>query len=130
MKFTNSDFTETTHSTLKLSERQHNFHVNRMLRTPAHREKAMKSIVWHNTRKAGFTPPSMFKLRKSYPYGMSPNLNKDISSNFHFLIAYNCIDFKCMLVVKFFCQRAGLLQVWHPTLHFRDRVLAEPTNPI
>ena len=78
MKFTNGEFTETTHSTFKISERQHNFHVNRMLGTPVHREKAMKSIVWHNTRKAGFTPPSMFKLRKSSPYGMSPNLNKDI----------------------------------------------------
>ena len=78
MKFTNGEFTETTHSTFKISEKQHNFHVNRMLGTPVHREKAMKSIVWHNTRKAGFTPPSMFKLRKSSPYGMSPNLNKDI----------------------------------------------------
>ena len=78
MKFTNGEFTETTHSTFKISERQHNFHVNRMLGTPVHREKAMKSIVWHNTRKAGFTPPSMFKLRKSPPYGMSHNLNKDI----------------------------------------------------
>ena len=57
MKFTNGEFTETTHSTFKISERQHNFHVNRMLGTPVHKEKAMKSIVWHNTRKAGFTPP-------------------------------------------------------------------------
>ena len=72
MKFTNGEFTETTHSTFKISEGQHNFHVNRMLGTPVHREKAMTSIVWHNIRKAGF------KLRKSSPYVMSPNLNKDI----------------------------------------------------
>ena len=77
MKFTNGEFTVTTHTTFKISERQHNFHINRMLRTPVHREKAMKSIVWYNTRKAGFTPP-MFKLRKSSPYVMSPNINKDI----------------------------------------------------
>ena len=76
---TNGEFTETTHSTFKISERQHNFHVNRMLGTPVHKEKAMKSIVWHNTRKAGFTPPSMFKMRKSSPYVMSsPITNKDI----------------------------------------------------
>ena len=62
----------------KISERQDNFHVNRMLGTLVHREKAMKSIVWHNTRKAGFTPPSMLRLRKSSPYGISPNINKDI----------------------------------------------------
>ena len=78
MKFTNLQFTETSHSTFKISERQHNFHVNRMLETPVHREKAMKSIVWHNTKKAGFTPPSMFILRKSSPFVMSPNINKDI----------------------------------------------------
>ena len=78
MKFTNGEFTETTHSTFKISERQHNFYVNRMLGTPVHREKAMKSIVWHHTQKAGFTDPSMFKLRKRSPYVMSPNMNKDI----------------------------------------------------
>ena len=72
MKFTNGEFTETTHSTFKISEKQHNFHVNRMLGTPVHLEKAIKSIVWHNTGKAEFTPPSMFKMRKSSPYVMSP----------------------------------------------------------
>ena len=45
MKFENGEFTETTHSTFKISKRQHNFHVNRMLGTPVHKEKAMKSIV-------------------------------------------------------------------------------------
>ena len=49
MKFTNGKFTETTHSTFKISEKQHNFHVNRMLGTPVHLEKAIKSIVWHIT---------------------------------------------------------------------------------
>ena len=78
MKFTNGEFTETTHSTLKISERQYNFHVKRMLGTPVRREKAMKWIVWHNTQKAGFTPPSMFKLRKSSPHVMSHNINKYI----------------------------------------------------
>ena len=78
MKFTNGEFTETTHSTFKISERQHNFHVNRMLETPVYREKAMKSIVWHNTKKAGFTPPSMIKLRKNSPHVISHNIDKYI----------------------------------------------------
>ena len=78
MKFTHGEFTETTHSTFKISERQHNFHVNRMLGTPVHREKAMKSKVCHDTQKAGFAHPFMFKLRKSSPYVMSPNINIDI----------------------------------------------------
>ena len=41
MKSTNGEFTETTHSTFKICERQQNFHVNRMIGTPVHKEKAM-----------------------------------------------------------------------------------------
>ena len=47
MKFTNGEFTETTHSTFKISEGQHNCHVNRMLGTPVHREKAVSQL--HDT---------------------------------------------------------------------------------
>ena len=36
------------------------------------------NTVLNNARKAGFTPPSMFKMRKSSPYVMSPITNKDI----------------------------------------------------
>ena len=54
---------------------------------------------------------------------MSPKIYKEISSNFHFLIVYNSIDSNCKLVVTKFCQSAELLQVWHSTLYFRDRVV-------
>ena len=60
------------------------FALNVRLRKPVHLQKAIKSIVWHNTRKAEFTPPSMFKMRKSSPYVMSPITNKDINQTFTF----------------------------------------------
>ena len=56
---------KTTHSTLKIFERKHNFRVNRVIATPKSQEKSLKSIVWHNSKKAGFTPPSRFKKTNS-----------------------------------------------------------------
>ena len=57
-----------------VSERTHGFHVNRMLGTPGHKEKALKSIMYHNVLKSGFTPPGKFTFRKSTPRNMSPLL--------------------------------------------------------
>ena len=42
------------------------FKVKRALGTPLHREKALKSIIWHNSKRAGYPPPSQFKLRNNY----------------------------------------------------------------
>ena len=72
MRFTNGEFTETAHATFKVSERTHGFRVNRMLGTPSHKEKALKSLMYHNVLKAGFTPPGKFTFRKSTPRIMSP----------------------------------------------------------
>ena len=57
------------------SKRTHGFRVNRMLGTPGHKEKALKSIMYHNVLKAGFTPPGKFTFRKSTPRNMSPFIN-------------------------------------------------------
>ena len=62
-------------TTFKVSERTHGFRVNRMLGTPGHKEKALKSIMYHNVLKAGFTPPGKFTFRKSTPRNMSPFIN-------------------------------------------------------
>ena len=75
IKYTNGEFTETVHSNFKISERTHGFQVNRMIVTPIHAEKSLKSLVGHNSRRAGFTPPSKFSLRKSSCQLMSPTLN-------------------------------------------------------
>ena len=40
MKYTNSEFTETAHSTFKMSERIHKFKITRKIGTPVHEELA------------------------------------------------------------------------------------------
>ena len=49
MKYTNGEFFETTHSTLRSEEEAHNFKVVRKLGTDIHRQKSWQSLVWHNT---------------------------------------------------------------------------------
>ena len=68
-RYTNGEFVEAQHYALKNEDRTHNFKVKRMIGTPVHKEKMFKSIVWHNSKRAGFTPPSDFVIR-------SPNISK------------------------------------------------------
>ena len=67
IRLTNAEFTETAHSTFKMSERIHKFKISRKIGTPVHKEMALKSLVWHNSKRAGFVSPSDFRLRKSSP---------------------------------------------------------------
>ena len=53
MRFTNGEFVESTHYSIKNEERTHNFKVKRMMGTPVHLEKSKKSLVWHNSRRLG-----------------------------------------------------------------------------
>ena len=66
-KYTNAKFTETAHSTFKMSERIHKFKVTRKIGTPVHKELALKSLVWHNSKRAGYVSPAEFRLRTSSP---------------------------------------------------------------
>lgn len=73
MRYTNAEFTETAHATFKMSERIHKFKVTRKIGTPIHKELALKSLVWHNSRRVGYVSPSDFVLRrKSSPRIGSP----------------------------------------------------------
>ena len=67
MRLTNAEFTETTHSTFKMFERKHKFWISRKIGTPIHQEMALKSLVWHNSKRAGFVSPQEFRIRKSSP---------------------------------------------------------------
>ena len=67
MKYTNAEFTETAHSTFKMSERIHKFKVTSKIGTPVYKELALKSLVWHNSKRAGYVSPNDFRLRKSSP---------------------------------------------------------------
>ena len=78
MKFTNAEFTETAHSTFKMSERIHKFKITRKIGTPIHKELALKSLVWHNSKRAGYVSPAEFRLRtsspRSSPLSLSPRV--------------------------------------------------------
>jgi hypothetical protein len=63
-KFTNGEFMESIHSTVKRAEMQHGLKVTRHLGSPMHIEKSLKSIVWHNSRRVGFLKSESFRLRK------------------------------------------------------------------
>ena len=65
MRFTNGEFVESTHYSIKNEEKTHNFKVKRLMGTPKHLEKSMKSLVWHNSRRVGMTSPEKLKLRRS-----------------------------------------------------------------
>ena len=67
MKYTNAEFTETAHSTFKMSERIHKFKITRKIGTPVHKELALKSLVWHNSKRAGYVSTAKFRLRTSFP---------------------------------------------------------------
>ena len=51
---TNGEFVESTHYSIKNEDRTHNFKVKRVIGTPVHREKILKSIIWHNSHRVGF----------------------------------------------------------------------------
>ena len=67
MRFTNAEFTKTAHSTFKMSERIHKFKILRKIGTPIHKEMALKSLVWLNSKRAGYVSPNDFRLRNSSP---------------------------------------------------------------
>ena len=51
MRLTNAEFTETAHSTFKMSKRIHKFKISKKIGTPVHQEMALKSLVWHNSKR-------------------------------------------------------------------------------
>ena len=53
MRLTNGEFTETTHSPFKISERIYGFKVNRIIGTPVHEKKSLQSLVSHNSGRQG-----------------------------------------------------------------------------
>ena len=65
MRFTDAKFTETAHSTFKMSERIRKLKITRKIGTPIHKEMALKSLVWHNSKRAGYVSPNDFRLRTS-----------------------------------------------------------------
>ena len=70
MRHSNGEFTESCHSTLRKSEETHGFKVVKKCGTPVHEKKSLQSLVFFNSRRAGYSTPQ--RLRKSSPRVTSP----------------------------------------------------------
>ena len=71
-KHTNSEFTESAHSSLRMSEEIHGLKVKRNLGTPKHQEKSWQSITLFNSKRAGFSTPIRLKTASPSPRAHSP----------------------------------------------------------
>ena len=68
MKFTNGEFVETIHSTLRKHEEKHGLKIVKKIGSPAHRVKSLNSISSINALNSGFSPARSFMIRtKSSP---------------------------------------------------------------
>ena len=74
LKFLNGEAVETAHSTIRIAEERHGLIVRKNIGSEEHLQKALKSHIWHNSRKAGIFKPSHFHIRS--PRG-SPNHTKN-----------------------------------------------------
>ena len=64
MKFTNGEFVETVHQTLKRHENVHAYTTVRKMGTPKHVERSKNTLTTFNSKRAGFSPASEMTLRK------------------------------------------------------------------
>ena len=70
MRFTNGEFHESCHSSLRQSEERSNFKVKRKLGTPIHQFKSWQSLVFYNSKRAGNITPLRL-CRASSPHSPS-----------------------------------------------------------
>ena len=73
MKYTNGEFVETVHSTLRKFEEDHGKKIVRKMGTPIHVQRSLQTLSTFNSARAGFTPPSEMTIRKSTPRSTPPN---------------------------------------------------------
>ena len=57
MRYTNGEFTESAHSTLRRHEELHNFKTVKNLVTPVHQSRSHRSLVAYNSKKIGSSTP-------------------------------------------------------------------------
>lgn len=64
MKYTNGEFVESCHHTIRQEEESHNFKVVRKVGSQAHKQKSLQSHVWHNSLRAGKVPAEEMRIRR------------------------------------------------------------------
>ena len=83
MKYTNGEFVETVHSTLRKFEEVHCKKTVRKMGTPIHVQRSLQTLSTFNSARAGFTPPSEMTIRKSNTKIYSPKLVVVIKINLY-----------------------------------------------
>ena len=78
MKYTNGEFPESCHSTLRQSEELHGFKVKRNLGSPMHQQKSWQSLTLYNSKRAGHVTPLRLK-KKCTPPSSSPSISPSSS---------------------------------------------------
>ena len=75
MRYTNGEFPESCHSTLRQSEENHGFKVKRKLGSPMHQQKSWQSLTLYNSKRAGHITPLRLrkKCKNTPPSRPSPN---------------------------------------------------------
>ena len=59
-RYTNGEFVKASHYSFKRADDLHNFKVVRKMGTLKHKELSLKSLVWHNSKRIGYTPSESF----------------------------------------------------------------------
>ena len=72
MKYTNGEFTESCHSSLRKSEEMHGLRVKKNLGTPMHQLKSWQSMNIFNSKRAGFVTPVRLRKKVLTPKISSP----------------------------------------------------------
>ena len=72
MKYTNGEFMESLHSTLRVSEENHNFKVKRNLGSQIHLQKSLQSISWHNSKRIEYISSKQLKIKEKTCTGGIP----------------------------------------------------------
>ena len=65
MRYTNGEFPEGCHSTLRKSEERKGFKVKRVLGTPIHQQKSLQSLTQFNSTKIGYLTPIRMRKKSS-----------------------------------------------------------------
>ena len=73
LRHINGKFIESKHHSLRMSEERHGYVVRRKLGTPIHMDKALRSIVFENSKNAGFISAQKMRLRRPSTPRSSPH---------------------------------------------------------
>ena len=76
----NGKFTELCHSSLGRAEELQVLKVVNKLGTPVHQQKALQSMSFFNSKKAGFTPPLRLRKKSFSVSTFSPSSSPSIST--------------------------------------------------